>query len=159
MRYLFAKSSLGSRLQRWVIAVQEFKFKVHHLSGKSNVVADVLSRYPPKEIDREDTVSPEEELMNSWLVFDAVEMDELESKLLKIYEMLVKMSNGVMVDGDIRKVGNRFKLNEKGEMFRKIGERYVRIPKKSERESILKEVHDGHGHFGREATWRRLYLN
>lgn len=31
VRYLFLKSEASSRLQRWIMAVQEFKFKVKHL--------------------------------------------------------------------------------------------------------------------------------
>lgn len=46
VRYLFLKSEVSSRLQRWIMAIQEFKFSVRHIPGKSNVVADVLSRYP-----------------------------------------------------------------------------------------------------------------
>lgn len=32
------------------------------------------------------------------------------------------------------------------------------MPKIQDRAKILKEVHDGHGHFGQEATWKRLYF-
>ncbi|KAG1034658.1 hypothetical protein G6F43_013366 [Rhizopus delemar] len=58
----------------------------------------------------------------------------------------------------LRAIGNRYKLNETGELFRKIGDRYVKIPRIQERLSLLKELHDGHGHFGQEATWKRLYM-
>lgn len=36
VRYLFCKSDPIQRLQRWIMAVQEYSFKVHHLPGKSN---------------------------------------------------------------------------------------------------------------------------
>lgn len=48
-------------------------------------------------------------------------------------------------------------MNDKGELFRKVSDRFVKIPKISEREGVLKENHDGHGHFGQDATWARLY--
>ena len=35
---------LSARLRRWVIAIQQFDFKIEHISGKSNFLADVLSR-------------------------------------------------------------------------------------------------------------------
>ncbi|EIE75605.1 hypothetical protein G6F46_013041 [Rhizopus delemar] len=73
VRYLFTKSDPGSRLQRWIIAVQEFSFRVYHLPGKTNVVADIMSRYPPQGLDKEDLTSPDEYLFESWLVDPVIE--------------------------------------------------------------------------------------
>ena len=36
----------NSRITRWILAVQEYKFDIIHCKGKDNVVADILSRYP-----------------------------------------------------------------------------------------------------------------
>ena len=35
---------LSARLRRWVIAIQQFDFKIEHIAGKDNFLADVLSR-------------------------------------------------------------------------------------------------------------------
>ena len=35
---------LSARLRRWVIAIQQFDFKIEHIAGKNNFLADVLSR-------------------------------------------------------------------------------------------------------------------
>ncbi|KAH8548475.1 hypothetical protein BGW37DRAFT_544910 [Umbelopsis sp. PMI_123] len=43
--YLFVKSEVSSILQWWIMSVQESQFTVKHVPGKTNVVADVLSRY------------------------------------------------------------------------------------------------------------------
>jgi len=40
---------------------------------------------------------------------------------------------------------------------RRVGERFLKIPFKHERADVLRQVHDGQGHFGRDATWARLY--
>lgn len=50
---------LGAVEQRWVARLASYKFQVKHRSGKSNVNADVLSRYPlgtPKASEEQDGV-------------------------------------------------------------------------------------------------------
>jgi ribonuclease HI len=69
VRYLFMKSEANSRLQRWVMAVQEFRFQVKHVAGKSNVVADVLSRYPLQEEQDDNNDDPLENFYPVWLRF------------------------------------------------------------------------------------------
>nr|GEX02839.1 reverse transcriptase domain-containing protein [Tanacetum cinerariifolium] len=59
LKYLFAKKDFKARLLRWVLLLQEFKFKVIDTKGAENLAADHLSRleYPhqnvldPKEIN------------------------------------------------------------------------------------------------------------
>ena len=42
--WLLRKSECSSRLQRWIVCIQEFDFEVVHIPGKQNAVADALSR-------------------------------------------------------------------------------------------------------------------
>ncbi|GJT01499.1 reverse transcriptase domain-containing protein [Tanacetum coccineum] len=59
LKYLFAKKYSKARLLRWVLILQEFKFKVIDTKGAENLVADHLSRLEnpyenvldPKEIN------------------------------------------------------------------------------------------------------------
>ncbi|GJR36768.1 reverse transcriptase domain-containing protein [Tanacetum coccineum] len=59
LKYLFAKKDSKARLLRWVLLLQEFKFKVIDTKGAENLVADHLSRLEnpyenvldPKEIN------------------------------------------------------------------------------------------------------------
>ncbi|GJV74818.1 reverse transcriptase domain-containing protein [Tanacetum coccineum] len=59
LKYLFAKKDSKTRLLRWVLLLQEFKFKVIDTKGAENLVADHLSRLEnpyenvldPKEIN------------------------------------------------------------------------------------------------------------
>ncbi|GKD01573.1 reverse transcriptase domain-containing protein [Tanacetum coccineum] len=61
LKYLFAKKDSKARLLRWVLLLQEFKFKVIDIKGADNLTADHLSRLEnpyenvldPKEINDE----------------------------------------------------------------------------------------------------------
>ena len=58
---------------------------------------------------------------------------------------------------ELKGVHTRYRLGDDETLFRKVGNRFLKVPKLKERYKVLKEVHDGHGLFGQEATWRRLY--
>ena len=49
LKYLMTKPNLSKRQARWVEMVAEFDFEVVHRPGRSNVVADALSR--PSAVD------------------------------------------------------------------------------------------------------------
>nr|GEY81216.1 reverse transcriptase domain-containing protein [Tanacetum cinerariifolium] len=59
LKYLFAKKDSKARLLRWILLLQEFKFKVIHIKRAENLAADHLSRLEnphqnvldPKEIN------------------------------------------------------------------------------------------------------------
>ena len=36
----------NSRITRWILTIQEYKFDIVHCKGKENIVADTLSRNP-----------------------------------------------------------------------------------------------------------------
>ena len=44
VQYLFSQPDLNARQARWLAFLSEFNFKVRHIKGKENKVADALSR-------------------------------------------------------------------------------------------------------------------
>lgn len=46
LKWLFAVKDSNSKLMRWSLILQEYDYEVKHIKGKSNVVADCLSRAP-----------------------------------------------------------------------------------------------------------------
>ena len=51
--FLLKCKLLGARLTRWILAIQEYQFEIQYCKAKDNLVADVLSRNPPLENNRE----------------------------------------------------------------------------------------------------------
>jgi hypothetical protein len=148
VRFILNKAEPLPRLQRWTLALQEFTFSVEHISGKTNVVADVLSRFPPPLVA--DIPSAEESLYHGLLVIPAL----YEPYLQDIFDHLT-----VCVDFSdsriVRRAAGYIVLNQR--LFRQIGNRLVYVPPLDERSGVIKHLHDGHGHFGIQSTWARLY--
>ena len=44
VKWLWSKKELTGKFSRWILSLQEYDFKIEHVKGKNNVVADVLSR-------------------------------------------------------------------------------------------------------------------
>jgi hypothetical protein len=62
------------------------------------------------------------------------------------------------VSDKVKKLACKYKRGQDDtQLCRQIHGRFVRVPKFDEREQFMKETHDGHGHFGINATWARLY--
>jgi hypothetical protein len=135
------------------MAIQEFTFKTKHIPGKANVVADVMSRYPveDRQLDSENDL---EALFPAWMSNGTTATYEPE--LQKIIETL-NADDSTRAE-DYLKMYKKHLLFE-GRLYRYVGDRRVVIPPIEERKGILQEVHDGHGHFGVEATWVRLYMH
>lgn len=51
LQWLFQIKSPSSRLMRWKIALAGYDFEIRHIKGKTNKVADCLSRYIPESVE------------------------------------------------------------------------------------------------------------
>ena len=52
LKWLLKQKEPEGRLARWIMALQEYKYQVQHISGKENVIADALSRGILKSNDK-----------------------------------------------------------------------------------------------------------
>lgn len=153
--YLFNKNEPSQRLQRWIMCTQEFTFTTKHISSVKNCVADALSRFPSRyDNDKEDGEDHIDAL------FDHLLLDENNACSYEPWlQDLVFYFN---FPGNSKNTNATKRLSLKyaydnGILYRKVGQRLVCVPCIEERPKILTEVHDGHGHFGINATWARLY--
>jgi hypothetical protein len=153
--YLFNKNEPSQRLQRWIMCTQEYTFVVKHLPSSKNSVADALSRFPPREMD---TTEDGEDLIDA--LFDHLLVDEecsadYEDWLNQLVYYFKFPGNPNTVNA-IKRLSLKY-YYQNNKLYRRVGVRFVLVPIIYERSAILNEVHEGHGHFGINASWSRLY--
>ena len=105
-----------------------------------------MSRYPPLE-------EPEDLTLDSHFHSYLIESNQTyEPQLLEIFNYI----STLQTPNDKSKIENRkivlktrsFRIQD-NQFYKKFNEKFVLVPPIENRESILREVHDGHGHFGR----------
>ncbi|GJT58077.1 reverse transcriptase domain-containing protein [Tanacetum coccineum] len=78
LKYLFAKNDSKARLLRWVLLLQEFKFKVIDTKGAENLAADHLSRL---ENPYENVLDPKE--INDTFPFETLNMVTFRDQVIR----------------------------------------------------------------------------
>jgi len=163
----------GAVVTRWIAWIRLFDFDVRHVPGKKHTAADGLSRRPQGEGETED-----EEDIDDWLDTElgvvrvaTSEIEEEEGNILepgyseehqKIAWYLATLKRP---DGMNRSEFRNFKrkalqfFTQEGHLFRR-QRRNVPLQRvvdqQSERDEILRSLHDESGHRGREGTWRKI---
>ncbi|KAL1919525.1 uncharacterized protein VTP21DRAFT_2218 [Calcarisporiella thermophila] len=65
LKYFQTQPTLTQRQARWMEIVQKFDFEILYQPGKTNIVADALSRRPDFEINTISTIQPPNEILGS----------------------------------------------------------------------------------------------
>ena len=138
-RYIQTKPDLNQRQLRWLDLLQEYNMEIIHRPGRTNVVADALSRRPDlviTAVTRLDIAAPTDFLQK---IQHATTLD------LEYQRVLAGVTKGTRTD---------FRLHDS--LLYK-GERLY-VPNCALRQSLLTEAHDTPlgGHLGRDKTYDRL---
>lgn len=149
--YLFNKNEPS---QRWVMCTQEFTFDVKHLSSFKNCVADALSHFSPNHgDDPQDGEDLIDDLFDHLLITSME--DQYEEWIQAIADYFKTPGSPDTSDG-IKRLSLKYRYDNSA-LYRKVGQRFLIVPVIQDRTKVLNEVHEGHGHFGVNATWARLY--
>jgi hypothetical protein len=175
LTYLSTQPNLTARQSRWVEQLQDYSFKVHHLAGDKNVVADALSRRSDYESEHLEEAEarvqyglsrgvvdrPRLQLEVAGLVSSADESVVASSSLLSpslLDEIkVVAASDDIYYQPLLANAGHLGLTVEDGLVYSPAGQLY--IPKSDAvRTALMHEMHDAplSGHMGREKTYRRL---
>ena len=138
LQYLNSQPNLSARQTRWSEFLQQFDFTIQYQQGKSNVVADALSR----RSDHKDQNSNEENMAIS-----EVKVDNLIEKIKQSYEYDEQCIQLLKKEDERSKQG--VKLDCNGLLYKEM--KLYHEPTKS---FILSELHDSplSGHIGTAKT-------
>ena len=59
LKYLFTSEMKNARIQRWAVVLSEYGCDIEYVSGTKNVVADMLSRLGPDDVETDDVETSE----------------------------------------------------------------------------------------------------
>lgn len=114
----------SNRISRWILALQMFNFKIEHISGKTNILADYGSRYPAEleNCEQHDQMANEEDIFICKL---GIKIDDTAMECKKLLhfrreqqedEQLKVIFEGIMKDIQRRCKEKRKELVDRGEM-------------------------------------------
>lgn len=145
----------NARVTRWINYLENFQYKIEHIKGRENIVADILSRYPPEsEIIQEDKKE-----MPSILYMETSENKELIGKLKdivklqredkEISEIIKRVKNRKNSEEKIDKISDRSKIENDTLYFKpdKAKAEVIYLPEVI-REELIERVHLEMGHQG-----------
>lgn len=171
LTYLSTQPNLSPRQSRWVEQLQDYSFRVHHLSGDKNVVADALSRRSDYEsahleesearrqrgaIDR-----PRLQLEVAGLVSSDTKSSVASSSIIApslLDEIRVVALSDIAYYQPLLSKAEHLGLTVKdGLLYSASGLLYIPVGG-TIRATLMQEVHDAPsgGHLGREKTYARL---
>jgi hypothetical protein len=83
---LFTKKEISAKHNRYIMLLQDFPCTVIHIPGKNNVVADILSRYPVKNVRSDE--------LDDFKYVVLLEQENLRYEILLeyIYQYLIKLN-------------------------------------------------------------------
>ena len=162
--YLFTKASTNTKINRWLMALQEIEPEVVYLEGTANRVADALSRISVSWNSIKDTMPKEDipylmaatsEKINREIIESETEKD---LNLIKIHKAIKENWYNFEVSEETQPYFTiRDKLFIDGKLIKKGHESQIIIPEKL-RVIVLNLIHNGHFGIVRCKSKARKYV-
>ena len=137
---LLNKLELKGKFQRWVLEIMEFAIDICYKPGKSNVVADALSRAPVQDVLECRLAEPKKRASKYQEIAFYLQNLRLPDDRTPSARFKKEIKNYAFIDGSL--------------FFRKKNGSLVKcVFNELEKHKILAEFHDGRAHFGIHATY------
>ena len=167
LKYIDSANNRNAKLQRWAVKISSFGGQIDYIKGKSNVVADFLSRVP-KDSTKGDLTLSEVTQEKPKVEQQKEEQGNQESTPIPLTEHLhfveeqlrdkkiVKIRNSLQHQGIKSKFHKNYIIkNDLLYHVNKEEQLRLEVPVNL-RETILKEIHEGLGHLGRDKTLQHI---
>ncbi|GKD67941.1 reverse transcriptase domain-containing protein, partial [Tanacetum coccineum] len=162
LKYLFAKKDSKARLLRWVLLLQEFKFKVIETKGAENLAADHLSQL---ENPYENVIDPKE--MNETFPLETLNMvtSRGDSSTPWFADFSNYHAGNFIVKGTSSQQKNKFFKDvknyfwEKPYLFKIFADQVIRCVTGQEAVDIFTACHNGPtgGHYDANYTTKKVF--
>ena len=114
-----------------------------------------MSRYPLDDFDSSEGEDFFKNTNPTWFTKENYNHNtNYEDYLAEVFEYIIKGDQDV--PKEIKARARHYQVDD-NYLYHVVTNHMVKIPYKNERLRIIKECHDGQGHFGQEATWKWLY--
>ena len=151
---------VSNRIKKWTMILKAYNFKISHIAGKNNVIADFLSRKPINNMTSENEKVENDLILmvrdNETVTADCIASETRKDKVLR--EVIEFTRNGwdsSFEDNLLPYFKRRFELSVENDILL-WGERVV-IPD-SLREILLRDLHTEHLGIVRSKQLARVYL-
>ena len=148
----------NSRITRWILAVQEYKFDIIHCKGKDNIVADILSRYPHDTKLDEVQDNTHEYLVNHFTVKMKLEVRKLIKNIGKhqIEDNKLKTIINKIKEGSLDQNLNKFYKYVNNKLYRRQRNEWKLYVPNNISGDIIAEIHQMFGHLGTKKCMKML---
>ena len=88
-----ATLSESQRVMQWISIIGKFGPDIQHIAGVDNIVADMLSRFPPASIDKNKTSTMKSQC-RAYKLFDIIRLEE-NNKYYFLLSLLSVQENNI----------------------------------------------------------------
>lgn len=127
----------SGRIARWLLTFAEYNMEIKYVEGKSNVLADQLSRSLCFRSTATDDLEILRKVYEEKIPFESLQPG-MKKKLLRLKKKFV-YANGNLLKNDLLQAPKKVVFDQE------------------EKEKLMKEYHDYHGHFGVTAVFDAIY--
>lgn len=151
LTFLMKSRLLSGRLSRWVLLIQQFRFKIVHGPGRLNTVADILSRFPLRSDGEIEEIQKTSDVLIAPLIQSVT--PELKKKLknVSVYQRQDDRFGKIIqeIEGGNLDITDKFQIHNQKLFYRKEVKASWKLclPKVIAGE-IIESVHIELGHFG-----------
>lgn len=153
LTFIFSCKLVSSRLARWALFIQTYKFDIEHIKGSDNIVADTLSRYPPGFENKTELIgsiamsAPLAKEVDGGLLDKLKNLDKHQKSDPRLSELFESVRNG-----------DKKRLTVKDNILYHVepgGNARAFVPDAFLRE-LITECHEVYGHVGPEKCYKLL---